>query len=104
MYFFPVHKGLENHYLLIHSNAYLKEEKNCLKVCIFNKWNWMEKNPVIHIWWDNLLNSMEAIKEKLYLNLLDNHERLKVNCEQGLSPSGCFERLIKKHMKNTRSQ
>ncbi|HOP50119.1 MAG TPA: ATP-binding protein [Ignavibacteriales bacterium] len=63
---------------------------------IYDKWNWEEKHPVIYICWDGVLDSMDGIKEKLNIILLNNQERLDVKCEEGFTPSGCFERLIKK--------
>jgi len=63
---------------------------------IYDRWNWGEKYPVIHISWEGVLSTMDSIKEKLYVALLNNQERLGVNCEQGLSSPGCFERLLKK--------
>ncbi|MCB4205589.1 ATP-binding protein [Deferribacterales bacterium Es71-Z0220] len=63
---------------------------------IYDKWNWDEKYPVIHIDFRGDLLSLQSLKERVRKSLKDNQERLKINCEEKNNLSICFEELIQK--------
>ena len=62
---------------------------------IYDKWDWDTTYPVIKISWDGKLRSIEDLKEKLNETLLDNQKRLQIECDDSISDTICFERLIK---------
>jgi Holliday junction resolvase-like predicted endonuclease len=66
---------------------------------IYDKWDWDITYPVIKISWDGNLQTSEDLKQKAKEFLLDNQNRLDIKCEDDLSMSVCFERLIKESYK-----
>jgi Holliday junction resolvase-like predicted endonuclease len=66
---------------------------------IYDKWDWNTTYPVIKISWDGNLQTTEDLKQKAKEFLLDNQNRLDIKCEDDLSMSVCFERLIKESYK-----
>ncbi|HPD66495.1 MAG TPA: AAA family ATPase [Ignavibacteriales bacterium] len=62
---------------------------------IYDKRNWEEKYPVIHISWDGELNTISNIKKAFYDNLVLNQKRLKLDTEKDIeTPSSYFRHLI----------
>jgi len=63
---------------------------------IYDKWNWEEKYPVIKISWDGQLRTLEDVKDRAFDMLIDNQERLGVECRNTNNASSCFYELIRK--------
>ncbi|ADR17945.1 ATP-binding protein [Calditerrivibrio nitroreducens] len=63
---------------------------------IYDKWNWDEKYPVIHIDFRGDLLSLQSLKERLKKSLRDNQKRLGITCEEEHNLSICLEELIQK--------
>ena len=62
---------------------------------IDDRYDWDRHYPVIKISWDGKLRTVHDIEQKLNETLLDNQKRLGVVCDEDLSPTICFERIIK---------
>jgi len=61
---------------------------------IYDKWNWEEKYPVIHISWGGDLKSIDGVKQVAYDIFKENQKRLNISCEMRNNPSSCFRELI----------
>jgi hypothetical protein len=62
---------------------------------IYDKWDWNTTYPVIKISWDGNLQTTKDVELKAKEFLRDNSNRLGIDCDNSLSVSVCFERLIK---------
>jgi hypothetical protein len=64
---------------------------------IYDKWDWEDKYPVIKIsWGGSNFKSYDQLYDKAKRVLLQNQERLDIECKDDMSYSGCFEYLIQK--------
>ncbi len=61
---------------------------------IYDKWDF-KKYPVIHINFAGDFKSMDSIKETMLSILKFNQKELGIYCEESLSPTVCFDQLIK---------
>ncbi len=61
---------------------------------IYDKWEW-EEYPVIKISWDGKLRSIEDLEKNLKDTLLENQERLKIECNEKKDMIICFKELIR---------
>jgi len=64
------------------------------RLYIYDKWDWEEKYPVIHISWGGDLKSVEGVKQVAYDIFKENQKRLNISCEMRNNPSSCFRELI----------
>jgi len=62
---------------------------------IYDKWDWDTQYPVIKISWDGQIRTIDKLTKKLHKTILDNQERLGIDCVSKDSAI-CFEELIQK--------
>ncbi len=62
---------------------------------IYDKWNWEDKYPVIKISFSGDLRTPNKLKNRINDILIQNQERLEIECKKIEEYDSCFEELIK---------
>ena len=72
----------------------MRVKKSCLKIYIYDKWDWDVKYPIIKIDFFGDLRSAKSLKRTIFGMLRDNQEGLGVKCDDE-NIGVCLKELIK---------